>query len=106
MWKHMSRLVSTTTTAYISAKGSVTADQAISICADLGTIQPGGQQTFVYYTSLDADFEDALDQIENQAEYVIRASAGAGGTIDPIRGDSGLRGWRLRRLPLPPRLQT
>ncbi|MBA4365361.1 MAG: hypothetical protein C0398_05070 [Coprothermobacter sp.] len=69
---------------YISPKGSVIEDQAISICADLGTLEPGHQQTFVYYTSLDADFQDALDDIENEAEYVIRASAGAGGTIDPV----------------------
>ncbi|MGB9620428.1 MAG: hypothetical protein ACPL7K_08455, partial [Armatimonadota bacterium] len=45
---------------WISPKGSVIEDQAISICADLGTIQPGQEQTFVYYTSLDADFENAL----------------------------------------------
>ena len=71
------------TDSYISAKGSIVEDQAISICADLGTIQPGGKQTFVYYTSLDADFQDAIDQIQNEAQYVIHASAGPGGTIDP-----------------------
>jgi hypothetical protein len=68
---------------YVSAKGTVTQDQAISICADLGTIEPGQQQTFVYYTSLDADFQDALDEIGNEVDYVIQASAGFGGRIDP-----------------------
>jgi hypothetical protein len=58
---------------WIAPKGSVIQDQAISICADLGTIEPGQQQTFIYYTSLDANFQDALDVIENQAEYVIKA---------------------------------
>ena len=57
---------------YLSAKGSVTADQAITICADLGTIQPGQQQTFVYYTGFEA-----------VPKYTIRASAGLGGTISP-----------------------
>ncbi len=57
---------------YLSAKGSVTADQAITICADLGTIQPGQQQTFVYYTGFEA-----------VPKYTIRASAGSGGTISP-----------------------
>jgi hypothetical protein len=68
---------------YISPKGSVTSDQAISICADLGTIQPGQQQTFVYYTSLDAQFEDALSDIEGETGGTIQASAGPGGTITP-----------------------
>ena len=51
---------------WVAAYGSVTEDQAISICADLGTLQPGQEQTFVYYTSLDAEFTDALEQIEEE----------------------------------------
>ena len=57
---------------YIGPKGSVIEDQAISICADLGTIQPGQQQTFVYYTGF-----------EVVPQYSILASAGLGGTISP-----------------------
>jgi hypothetical protein len=53
---------------YISALGSVTEDQAISICADLGTLLPGAHGTFVYYTSLDADFENALKKIEGEEQ--------------------------------------
>jgi hypothetical protein len=57
---------------FIAPKGSVIEDQAISICADLGTIQPGQQQTFVYYTGF-----------EVVPQYAILASAGSGGTISP-----------------------
>ena len=52
--------------SWIGAYGTVVRDQAISICADLGTLQPGQEQTFVYYTSLDAEFTDALEQIEKE----------------------------------------
>jgi len=51
---------------WVAAYGSVTEDQAISICADLGTLQPGQEQVFVYYTSLDAKFTDALEEIEKE----------------------------------------
>lgn len=53
---------------YVSALGSVTEDQAISICADLGTLLPGAHGTFVYYTSLDADFENALKEIQGEEQ--------------------------------------
>ena len=52
---------------WVGPYGSVTEDQAISICADLGTLQPGQEQTFVYYTSLDANFTDALEEIDKEA---------------------------------------
>lgn len=55
---------------YVSALGSATEDQAISICADLGTLMPGDHAAFVYYTSLDADFESALEQIQEDQQTV------------------------------------
>jgi hypothetical protein len=60
------------TSEWLSARGSVTNDQAISICADLGTLAPGASQTFVYYTGLEAS-----------PACVISASAGIGGSISP-----------------------
>jgi len=48
--------------------GQWTGDQAISICADLGTLLPGTHGTFVYYTSLDADFENALKEIQDEEQ--------------------------------------
>ena len=55
-------------TTWVGPYGSVTEDQAISICADLGTLQPGATGTFVYYTSLDANFTDALEDIEKEVQ--------------------------------------
>lgn len=48
------------------AKGtSETADQAITITVDVGTLNPGESQEFVYYTSLDnRDFSEVIEEIE------------------------------------------
>lgn len=50
-----------------AAKGtSVTADQAITITFDVGTLAAGASETVVYYTSLDnRDIDDVLQDIQN-----------------------------------------
>lgn len=63
-----------------------TADQAIVITFDVGTLTAGGTATLTYFSSLDQDFESSVGAITGGDDVIVEA---AGGGTDSVFSDIG-----------------
>ncbi|WP_206419731.1 calcium-binding protein [Minwuia thermotolerans] len=65
---------------------SITADQAIAITFDVGTLLSSGSATLTFFTSLDQDLQGSIDAITGGDDTIVEAAGGGTDTVQSAIG--------------------